>query len=147
MKSLRLIIKVLIAVVLFSCGNGIKKGSELSQTDLNFIKQIGLLEDNEKVILFDSQLDNQTSGNLITDKRLASYWIDGKTEINNVNSANYSEIDSIATKDLSNSWTYSSFIKVMKSDGTEFKVYVDGDSKKIGQFFETAKMELKKWKK
>ena len=145
MKSLKSIIKYLIIIILFiSCDNGIKKGSELTQTDLNYIQQIGLKDENENVILFASQLDNQTSGNLITDKRLASYWIDKQKEIKNVNSALYSEIDTILTKDLSNSLTYASYIKVVKKDNSEFKVHVDDNAKMTKKFFETA---ISEWKK
>jgi len=148
MKSLKPVLKYLTFILLLiSCDTGIKKGSELTQTDLNYIKQIGLKDENEKIILFVSQLDNQTSGNLITDKRLASYWIDKEKKINKVNSAFYNEIDTLLIKDLSNSLTYASFIKVIKKDKTEFKVYVDDNTKKTKDFFEKAISEWKKWKK
>ena len=134
-------------MILISCNGGIKNGTELTQTDLNYIEKIGLKNEDEKIILFDSQLDNETSGNLITDKRLASYWIDKEKNINKINFAYYSEIDTLLTKDLSKSLTYASFVKVIKNDKTEFKVYVDDNGKNTKYFFEKAMNEWKKWKK
>ena len=134
-------------MILISCNGGIKNGTELTQTDLNYIEKIGLKNEDEKIILFDSQLDNETSGNLITDKRLASYWIDKEKNINKINFAYYSEIDTLLTKDLSKSLTYASFVKVIKNDKTEFKVYVDDNGKNTKYFFEKAMIEWKKWKK
>lgn len=132
---------------MISCDTGIKNGSELTKADLNYLQKIGLMTENEKVILFDSQLDHQTSGNIISDKRLASYWIDEKKKINNVNSALYSEIDTIFTKNLSNSLTYASYIKVVKKDNSTFKVHIDDKAEKTNKFFETAISEWKKNKK
>ena len=105
------------------------------------------MDKDEQIILFASQSDNKTSGNFITNKRLASYWIDERIEDSNINSAFYHEIDTILIKDLSSSWTYSSFLKVIKKDSTEFKIYVDDDSKKINQFFKKAVLEWEKRKK
>ena len=148
MKSIKSTIKYLtILMILISCNGGIKNGTELTQTDLNYIEKIGLKNEDEKIILFDSQLDNETSGNLITDKRLASYWIDKEKNINKINFAYYSEIDTLLTKDLSKSLTYASFVKVIKNDKTEFKVYVDDNGKNTKYFFEKAMIEWKKWKK
>ncbi|MEZ4797336.1 MAG: hypothetical protein R2785_09210 [Flavobacteriaceae bacterium] len=148
MKSLKPTIKYLIiSMILISCNGGIKNGTELTQSDLNYIEEIGLKDDEEKVILFDSQMDNKTSGNLITNKRLASYWIDKEKNINKTNFAYYSEIDTLLTKDLSKSLTYASFIKVIKNDKTEFKVFVDDNEKNTKYFFEKAITEWEKWRK
>jgi len=148
MKNTKLVSKYWIFVfLLVSCNSGIKKGNKLSQADLNYISEIGLVDKGEQIFLFASQSDNKTSGNFITNKRLASYWIDEQIVDGNINSAFYHEIDTILTKDLSSSWTYASFLKVIKKDSTEFKVFVHGDSKKINQFFEKAVSEWEKRKK
>ena len=105
MKSLKATIKYLIIFIsLNSCDGGIKSETELTQSDLNYLEKIGLKNEDEKIILFDSQIDNETSGNLITDKRLASYWIDKDKNINKLNFAYYNEIDTLITKDLSKSF-------------------------------------------
>ena len=139
MESLKSIIKYLsITVILISCNSGIKNGTELTQSDLNYLEKIGLKSENENIILFDSKLDIETSGNLITDKRLASYWIDKEKNINKINFAYYNEIDTLLTKDLSKSLTYASFIKIIKNDKSEFKVHVDDNEKNTNEFFNRA---------
>ncbi|MCZ8023554.1 MAG: hypothetical protein O9294_17455, partial [Cytophagales bacterium] len=62
--------------ILLSCDHSTRNGTELSQADRDYIKGLGLLDDNENIILFDGQSDFKTSGNFFSDKRIASYWID-----------------------------------------------------------------------
>jgi len=128
-----------IATILSSCEHHTRKGTSLSEADRNYIKHLGLLDDHEKIILFDGQSDFETSGNFFSDKRIASYWIDKRD--NNKSSVNfglYNEIDTILTKDLSRALTYASYLEVVKRDGTTFKVYVDGDSTQVWTFFQGA---------
>ena len=147
MKALKLMTKYLSVTVIFiSCSGGIKKATELTQSDLNYLEKIGLKNKDEKIILFNSQQDNQISGNLITDKRLASYWIDIEKNISRINFAYYDEIDTLLMKDLTKSMTYASFIKVIKNDKSEFKVYVDDNEKNTNEFFKRALTEWKRWK-
>ena len=136
MKSLKATIKYLIIFIsLNSCDGGIKSETELTQSDLNYLEKIGLKNEDEKIILFDSQMDNETSGNLITDKRLASYWIDKDKNINKLNFAYYNEIDTLITKDLSKSLTYASFVKVIKNDKTNINVKSTANSDNIFALF------------
>src|SRR5690349_24302230 len=118
---------IALLIVLTSCSYQTRKGDELSVSQLNYIKSLGLLED-EEIILFDTQTSLKTSGNFITNKRLATYWIDSRdSSKNSIESAFYSEIDSIKTQDLTRALTYASFLRIAKNDGSSFKVYVDGD--------------------
>lgn len=128
---------------LVSCESGIIKGNELSKTDLKYISELGLLNKDEKIILFSSQGGNKMSGNFISEKRLASYWIESREENNQINFAEFNEIDTLITKDLSESLTYASYIEVIKKDNSEFKVYVDGKPEKIDKFFKRAILEWK----
>ncbi|SDS10855.1 hypothetical protein SAMN05216503_2005 [Polaribacter sp. KT25b] len=130
-----------------SCENGIKKGNELSKSDLKYIRDLGLLNENEKIILFSSQGGNRMSGNFLSENRLASYWVENRKENNQINSAKFIEIDTLITTDLSEALTYASYIKVIKKNSSEFKVYVDGKPEKIDEFFEKAISEWKKRKK
>jgi hypothetical protein len=135
---------VILSSLYISCSYKSKQGDELSTSQLNYIKSLGLL-DEEKIILFDTQADLKTSGNFFTDKRLASYWIDKRdSSKNSIQSAFYAEIDSIKTKDLTKSLTYASFLKITKHDGTNFHVYIDGDSAEVWTFFNRA---ITTWKK
>jgi hypothetical protein len=43
--------------------------------------------------------------------------------------------------------TYASYIKVIKKDSSEFKVYIDGKTERINEFFDRAIYEWKKGKK
>jgi len=134
------ILTILAAVtILMSCDYGPRTGAELSQADRDHIKGLALLDEGENIILFDRQSDFKTSGNFITDKRLASYWIDKRDETQtSVDFGLYSEIDTILTKDLSRALTYASYLEVVKNDGKAFKVYVDGDSTEVRTFFDRA---------
>lgn len=135
-----LILTILTTGAIFlSCQHRARPGTKLSQADRDYINGLGLLEDNENIILFDGQSDLKTSGNFITDKRIASYWIDrGDKTKSSVDFGFYNEIDTILTKDLSRTLTYASYLEVVKHDGKTFKVYVDGDSTEVRTFFERA---------
>ena len=125
--------------ILLSCDHSARKGSELSQADRDYIKGLGLLDDNENIILFDGQSDFKTSGNFFSDKRIASYWIDKSNKTrSSVDFGLYSEIDTILTRDLSRSLTYASYMEIVKHDGNTFKAYVDGDSTEVRTFFDRA---------
>src|SRR5687768_17340732 len=101
--------------ILLACGHNARNGTELSQAERDYIKGLGLLDDNENIILFDGQSDLKTSGNFFTDKRIASYWIDNRNKAkSSVDFGLYSEIDTILTTDLSRSLTYASYLQVVK---------------------------------
>ena len=132
-------VAIVIAVTLLSCAHHSKKGNDLSVSDIKYIKGLHILQDNETIMLFDTQADLKTSGNFFTDKRLASYWIDKRDSTkNSVRFAFYTEIDSLQTTDLTKSLTYASFLNISKHDGTSFKVYIDGDSTEVWKFFNLA---------
>jgi len=148
MKPIKLShIIIIFLLFLVSCDSGIKKGNELSKEDLKYIRELGLINENEQIILFSSQGGNRMSGNFISEKRLASYWTENRKENNQINSAKYIEIDTLITKNLSDALTYASYIKVIKKDSSEFKVYVDDNAEKTNEFFERAMSEWKKQKK
>lgn len=135
---------LLLGVCLVSCSSGIKDGNQLTQDDLKYFKKLGVLDEGETVLLFGSQLDHKTSGNLISDKRLASYWIEDREEKSTINFAWYHDIDTMVTKDLTTALTYASYIEVFRSNGSSFKVYVDDTPQKTQAFFDVA---LSEWKK
>lgn len=108
----------------------------LNSKDINFIKSLGLLNDDEKIIWFDSQLSVRTSGNFLTDKRIASYVFDKYHPDNNyIEYAYLDEIDSIKLINNSNSLSYASFIKVYKKTGKNFNVYIDKDSLRNKEYY------------
>lgn len=72
----------LTGLVVTSCDRKLETGNDLSNQNKDFIKSLGVLDDKENIILFDSQGGGfnglKTSGNFFTDRRIASYWIDTK---------------------------------------------------------------------
>lgn len=128
--------------ILLSCDHKPRSGSDLSTDEIEYIYKLGLLEENENIILFDGQSDFRTSGNFVSDKRIAAYWIDKRDKTkSSVNFGFYSEIDTILTKDMSRTLTYASYLKVVMRDGRSFKVYTDGDSAEVWTFFDRATSE------
>lgn len=141
---------LLLGTILLStaCGDAIKQGNQLNDEDLKYIRSLGILEEGEEILLFDSQGafgGKRNSGNFITEKRLATYWIDEHDSQNNVvESALYPEIDTIITKDLSTSLTYASYLEVVTKDKRRFKVNVDAKQEELQHFFDLAN---EKWRK
>mgnify|MGYP007112205523 FL=1 len=129
-------------VLLFlgSCSENLLDETTLTASDKECLEGIGVLKPGEEVQLFYTQGGFggiKQSGNLITSDRIAAYWMeDGEKEIHSALFA--SEIDSITTTDLVRNPFYSSYLKVYKTDGTTFNVYIDADSIKTYQFFDQA---------
>ena len=135
-------------ILLVSCGSKTITGDKLSKADIDYIKGLGLLDDNETIILFDTQggFDGiQVSGNFFTNIRIASYWVDSEDKNKtSINFAFYKDIDTIIATPLTTSLTYASYLTVKRKDSKEFKVYIDGDSTEIWNFFNQAIAEWTK---
>lgn len=131
---------------LFSCKSKIEKGEDLSKAKIEFIRSLKLLDEDEIIILFESHdgfKSKENNGQFITNKRLASYWIDSdQSEENNIDFAYFTEIDSIHLVDLSLSLTYSSYLKVARKSKEDFKLYIDLNQEDCLLFFEEA---IKQW--
>lgn len=135
--------KLLLLLIIITACNRITPGSSLSSTDIKRIEKLGLLGKGETIVKFYSQYDNETAGNLVTDRRLASYWLDkDDTTKTKVSSAWYKDIKSIDTVYNAGA-TYCPYMKVATNDGATFKVYADGEKAEIKAFFEEA---LRRWK-
>lgn len=135
-------IAVIIFFVFFSCSNHIETGSSLSRSDIEYIKKLKLLNEDEKIYKFYSEYKNKVAGNFFTNKRLATYWIDERNkEKDEISFAFYPDIKSIDTI-YDAGLTYSPYMLVTKRDNSKFKVSVNGEKKDIKSFFEEA---LKQW--
>lgn len=137
----------LILVVITSCDRKLDAGNDLSNKDKEFIRSLGVLDNNENIILFDSQGSGfnarETSGNFFTDKRIASYWIDHRDPSKtSIEYAFYVDIDTIWRYPKFRSLTLASYLEVHRRDGTKFKVYVSTDSVRTWDFFNKA---LEQW--
>ena len=134
----------LFILLLLLCGcNHIESSSSLSSSDLRRLRDIHLLDSNEKVYKFYSEATKDVAGNFYTDRRMASYWIDRREKSRNeVNYAFYPDIVSLDTVYYAGA-SYSPYMLVTKKDGEQFKVCADGSHEEIKAFFEGA---LKMWK-
>ena len=131
-----------ILVLLVSC-NRIETGGTLKQTDIERIQKLNLLNKDEKIDKFYSEFKNEVAGNFFTDRRIAKYWIYERDKSKDVVAfAFYPDIKSIDTIYYAGA-TYSPYMLVTKTDGSQFKVSVDGKREEIKTFFEKA---LIKWK-
>ncbi len=130
---------------LFSC-SGNKTEDNLDSEDRAFIEQLGILQKNETIELFETNggwKGIKTAGSFITGDRIAYYWIeDGEKEIHSAFFHN--EIDSITCTDLHTKLTYASCLTVYKTNGDNFKVYLDVDSTRLQTFYNKA---LDNWAK
>ncbi len=136
MKSIRLLLLAIPVGILFSCAEN-KTERNLTTDERKFIESLGILDLKEEVRLFennDGSEDVTKSGNFITDRRIAAYWLKGVDR--EIHSAFFeNEIDSISQADNHTALTYASYVTVYKTDGSSFKVYVDADSTRTFEFF------------
>lgn len=125
------------------CSCGIKTGKEISAKDKKYLSKLGLLDEGEQIILFNSQGSGfrpiKQSGNFFTDKRIASYWIDDRHKSDShLDYAFYQDIDTIWRYPKYKSLTLASYLEVHRNDGTRFKVYISADSATTWKFFNLA---------
>jgi hypothetical protein len=128
---------------LISC-NHIETGDTLKESDIKYIRNLRLLDSDEKIYKFYAEFKKDRAGNFFTNKRITTYWIDIRyKEKNEVSFAFYPEIKSIDTV-FDAGKTYLPYLLITKSDNTQFKVVVNGKKDAIKSFFEEA---LKLWSK
>ncbi len=132
---------------LLSCSSS-KNESTLNSSDIRYIQELGILNKNENIEIFESNggfKGLKQSGNFITSDRIATYWIEDNQK--EIESAYFStEIDSITFTDLISKLTYASYVTVYRTDGRNFKVYVDADSVRTYQFFNKAQQNWMKYR-
>ncbi|MES2587527.1 MAG: hypothetical protein V4622_01025 [Bacteroidota bacterium] len=125
---------VILLFSLVSC-NSILNQDELSKSDLERLKTLNLLDEDEKIIKFYSEYKNSVAGNFYTNKRLASYWLDENDESkNDTNCAFYEDIAKLDTVVYAGA-TFSPYIKVICNDSSSFKVCFDGEKEEIRKTF------------
>ncbi len=111
------------------------EGRKLPKSTIKFIHKLGILESNEEILFFYTSLTNETSGNYITKKRVASYW-QNKTspQKNYIKSAFYSEIDSIGIK-YGDGFEFTSSFVIKKKDGEKFEVYFNHTKENMDKLY------------
>jgi len=138
----RILIPVLVLLILTGCSL-IGNKDRLNETDLRYIENLGLLDKNENVLIFSSSFTKKTSGNFVTNKRIAAYWMDSDKKEYIKDFAFFKDIVHIDSVDLTQSLTYASYLVITRKDGTTFKVHVSGNKKKFQLF---VKLAVDHWK-
>lgn len=124
-------------IFLFSC-NHIETGDSLGRSEKEYIRSLKLLDENENIYKFYSEYKVKVAGNFFTDKRIAKYWIDEKYKDNDLMVfAFYKDIKLIDTVYNAGA-TYTPYMLITKTDGTAFKVSVNGKKAEVKSFFEDA---------
>lgn len=132
------IVCFVLITTLFACSFERRNESNLKGEDFDYLKSLELLQPDEEIIMFKSNggiKGIEVSGNFFTDSRVASYWIDGRND--QINSAYYSEIDSIKLIERTSAITYASYLEIVDTGGHRFNVYIDADSARVWTFFES----------
>ncbi len=143
------IVKTIIGAIffLFITCNKITSGNDLTKSDIQKIKELKILNDNEKIIKFYSEYKKDVAGNFFTNKRIASYWLDENNKTKNeINSAFYQDVIRLDTVIYAGA-TYSPYINVMRKDSTTFKVSFDGEKTEIQKIFKEVILIWKSHKK
>jgi hypothetical protein len=118
---------------LFSC-DLFRDHDKVENIDVSYLESLGLFSEGEKLIWFDSQLTQKLSGNFLSNKRLASYWIDKQNPESSYQSyIMLEDVDSVYLVDKTRSISYSSHFVVF-SNGDSIKVYVDKDSVTLNKY-------------
>ena len=145
MKTFKSIFLTSVLLLLVSCSLKAKNENNLTHKDLQFIRDLGILDSNETILLFESNgglSGLKQSGNFVTDKRVASYWIEN--QVKELNFAFYSQIDSLKLSSRANAVTLTSSITIFVNDKKTFELYIDADSSRLNQFYDKT---LAIWKK
>ena len=118
-------------------------GASMWKHNVEFLRNAGLLEDGEEVLHFYSQglLSMQEDGNLLTDSKVVSYWLDEETEEFLVETASYDNIAAIET-DYADSFSELTVITVQRTDGSDFILLVSAEENKDTQFVDTLESNL-----
>lgn len=133
----------LILLALLTACNHIKKGNELSASELARINHLFHLDADEKVYQFYSEFKSKVAGNFFSNKRIASYWLDENDKTKNqINFARYADIIAIDTV-FNAGATYYPYMLITRKDSSRFRVSADGNKTEVNAFFKDA---INKWK-
>lgn len=141
MKNIFIIL--LLSVLAYQCSPGVLKGKDLTKDDIEYIKSLGILEENEEIIKFSSSFRKKISGNFYTDRRIASYWqYDKSPKDNYIKSAKYTDIKSVELKH-GDGFEHAPSIIVNLKNGNSFEVYFDCENDQFDKIFQEVKNLIK----
>lgn len=129
-------------------GGEVIPGDNLSSEDINYIEELGLLDEDENIILFSSSLDHHTSGNFFSEKRVGHYWMyDKSPEDNVIEFTFFEEIEDI-TINYDRGYTYATAISIeIKDKSNDLVIYINGKRENEEDFYNKLLSEWKKHEK
>lgn len=103
-------------------------GSTMWARDVEFLRSAGLLEPDEEVVYFYSQdlFDIKNDGNMLTDRKVVSYWKDAESAEFLAEVAVYQDIQDVETT-YSESFMEDTVITVHRFDGSSFILVVSAE--------------------
>lgn len=143
MKYFNIILIIIFTQLFISCGyERVKSGDDLTTAQINHMQELGILDKGEEILYCSTNMNYNVSGNIITEKRIAHYWLD--KENRNIESAYYDEIDTILIGKYGDSFESTSFYIVKKKNGKSFNVYFNWEKEDIDLVYQKV---LEIWKK
>lgn len=143
MKYINTILIIIFTQLFISCGyEKVKSGGSLSTIQINHMQELGVLDKNEKILYCSTNMNYNVSGNIITEKRIAQYWLE--KENRDIESAYYNQIDTILIGKYGDSFESISFYIVKKKDGKSFNVYFNWKKEDIDLIYQEI---LEIWKR
>lgn len=126
---------------LFAC-QPIHRDKMISERLIKRLKDLHLLDEDETIFQFYSNYRKRIAGNFVSNKRVATYYLDDRSQLRDeIAFAYYENIRTMDT--LYHSVQVSSpHLLVTTFDRKLIKVYVDGDRATVRSFFEKA---LEQW--
>ena len=135
MKYINIILIIILTQLFISCGyEKVKNGEDLSTGQINHMQELGILDKDEDILYCSTNMNYNVSGNIITEKRIAKYWLD--EENRDIESAYYNEIDTILIGKYGDSFESTSFYIVKKKNGKSFNVYFNWKKEDIDLIYQ-----------
>ena len=123
-------------VALVACQK-IETGQNIDVGTMQLVKSLGLLGKDEHILLYYSNFQKNKAGSFLTNKRIAHYWLEKRSENNRIESAYYPAIMSITPQYKVPDFD-SPYLEIVAKNGTRFRAYMDGSSEEQRLFFEQA---------
>jgi len=113
------------------------------QHNVEFLDNAGLLEKGEEVLYFYSQgrFSVEEDGNMLTDSKVVSYWIDEETDNFLIEVARYDEIASVDTE-YSDTHSEHTVITVQRHDGSQFVLLVSAEGNRDVPFVDALEARI-----
>lgn len=130
-------ITVLLLVITTSCSSGTLQGDDIPSTASERIKQLGLIDEDEKVLYFSTALDHYVSGNFITQNGIGSYWQYKDSRDNYKRFVLFDSIDSISII-YGDGFERTSALSLELVSGEAFNVHFNGNEDEFDIVFSGA---------